>query len=593
MLHKEISDIKCGLDYPSSDEEADPPEPGGADGSKRYHHHQGFLFGYSSLMHDMLELRPSPSRIFIIWEIFKDNVDPVMKLLHVPTVNHMITKAAVNPGQLSKAAEALFYSICFAAVVSMKDDQCDQLLGGTKDTLTDKYRFAVEQALARASFLNSSNLMVLQALALFLTVVKFNDTSRSIWCLAALALQQAQSQGLHRDPTNFKIPPFETEMRRRLWWHIYLQDARAAEDYGADPVSQQIFYDTRMPLNVNDNDLVCDMTEPCAERIGATDMTLCLVRFELANMQRKLRIMTSAESDDQKRNSIKEKEKLIDAEHQRMQETYFRHCDPNVPILWVASTIGKLILAKMWLFIHHPRLFQGDPSKNADDLREQVFCTSVEVIVFGSLLEKGKHTSKWSWLFHTYNQWHAVAYVLSELCHKPPGPEYDRAWAAVEAVYDKRMMEYPRSQRGVLWRPLRLMYGRAKTRRTQLVNSTSPDSNTDTNRTASADDNNVDDFAPTDGNGAENWLDSNPYMNALTESGDAFDFNINNQSFSQGGTMGSNLFGLPAGQANLPPKIPMDTLPFSWNLGVADYFDDFPMQIQQTGWTPQTQQEWH
>lgn len=331
MLHKEISDIKCGLDYPSSDEEADPPEPEGADSSKRYHHHQGFLFGYSSLMHDMLELRPSSSQIFIIWEIFKDNVDPVMKLLHVPTVNHMIIKAAVNPSQLSKAAEALFYSICFAAVVSMKDDQCDQLLGGTKDTLTDKYRFAVEQALARASFLNSSNLMVLQALALFLTVVKFNDTSRSIWCLAALALQQAQSQGLHRDPTNFKIPPFETEMRRRLWWHIYLQDARAAEDYGADPVSQQIFYDTRMPSNVNDNDLVCDMTEPCAERIGATDMTLCLVRFELANMQRKLRIMTSAESDDQKRNSIKEKEKLIDAEHQRMQETYFRHCDPNIP----------------------------------------------------------------------------------------------------------------------------------------------------------------------------------------------------------------------------------------------------------------------
>lgn len=331
MLHKEISDIKSGLDYPSSDEEADLPQPEGADGSKRYHHHQGFLFGYASLMYDMLELRPGPSQIFIIWEIFKDNVDPVMKLLHVPTVNHMIIKAAVNPNQLSKAAEALFYSICFAAVVSMKDDQCDQLLGSTKDTLTDKYRFAVEQALARASFLNSSNLMVLQALALFLTVVKFNDTSRSIWCLAALALQQAQSQGLHRDPTNFRIPPFETEMRRRLWWHIYLQDARAAEDYGADPVSQQIFYDTRMPLNVNDNDLICDMTEPCAERIGATDMTLCLVRFELANMQRKLRIMTSAESDDEKKNSIKEKEKLIDAEHQRIQETYFRHCDPNVP----------------------------------------------------------------------------------------------------------------------------------------------------------------------------------------------------------------------------------------------------------------------
>lgn len=331
-LGREIVDIKneC-LDSASSDDEV-PHSPGDTTSTqKKYQHHQGFMFGYSSLLYDMTKLSPNPSQIFIIWEVYKENVDPILKILHIPTVKNVIMKAAVSANKLSKAAEALFYSICFASVVSMKEDQCQQLLGEPKDTLTDKYRFAIEQALARAQFLNSTNLMVLQAFAMFITVVKFNDTSRSIWCLAALALQQAQSQGLHRDPTNFRIPPFETEMRRRLWWHIYLQDARAAEDYGADPSSHQFFFDTKMPLNVNDDELWPEMTETPNEQAGASDMTFCLVRFELANMQRKLRLLASAESDDEKKESIKSKEKLIDAEHQRMQETYFRYCDPSSP----------------------------------------------------------------------------------------------------------------------------------------------------------------------------------------------------------------------------------------------------------------------
>lgn len=331
-IGKELMNIKNELDSPSSEDDAEHAPTNVNDLYKRHQHHQGFLFGYSSMMYDMSKLSPNPSQIFIIWEVYKENVDPVLKLLHVPTVKNVIMKAAVSANKLSKAAEALFYAICFASVISMQDDQCQQLLGETKNKLIDKYRFAVEQALARAQFLNSTNLMVLQAFALFLTVVKFSDTSRSIWCFAAMALQQAQSQGLHRDPTNFKIPPFETEMRRRLWWHIYLQDVRAAEDYGADPSAHQFFYDTKMPLNVNDDDIWPEMTDAPIEQNGASDMTFCLVRFELANMQRKIRILVSTERDDNERKeSIKAKEKLIDAEHARMQETYFRYCDPSSP----------------------------------------------------------------------------------------------------------------------------------------------------------------------------------------------------------------------------------------------------------------------
>ena len=97
------------------------------------------------------------------------------------------------------------------------------------------------------------------------------------------------------------------------------------------------------------------------------------------------------------------------------------------------------------------------------DIRDRLFITSVEVIEFANLLEKNENTAKWGWLFRTYMQWHAVAFVLSELCYRPPGPQYERAWQAVESVYDDRVMgRGTRDQKGMLWKPMRQLMAKAQ-----------------------------------------------------------------------------------------------------------------------------------
>ena len=125
--------------------------------------------------------------------------------------------------------------------------------------------------------------------------------------------------------------------------------------------------------------------------------------------------------------------------------------------------MGRLILAKLWLMIHHPLQYSPDGSSAlSQDMRDRLFVTSVQVIEFANLLETNENTKKWSWLFRTYMQWHAVAFVLSELCRRPPGRAYDRAWRAVESVYDYRLMTRSKNQRGMLWRPMRQLMVRAK-----------------------------------------------------------------------------------------------------------------------------------
>jgi transcription factor-like protein len=62
-----------------------------------------------------------------------------------------------------------------------------------------RYRFFVEQALARADLLRSSNLTLLQAIILFITSVGSEGDIRYAWSMTSLAVRMAQGLGLHRD----------------------------------------------------------------------------------------------------------------------------------------------------------------------------------------------------------------------------------------------------------------------------------------------------------------------------------------------------------------------------------------------------------
>src|SRR6266536_1190544 len=165
------------LDEPSSDEEDLPsPEHSGSGSSHHSHpHHQGFIFGYSSLSTNLRSLHPTPSQVFTLWEIYKENVDPIVKILHRPSMRKWLLDVSGSLDNLNKSNEAMLFSIYHSAVTSLNPTQCQSLLGEERDTLLAKYRFAVEQALSRAGFLNSASMMLLQAFVLFLICVRRQD----------------------------------------------------------------------------------------------------------------------------------------------------------------------------------------------------------------------------------------------------------------------------------------------------------------------------------------------------------------------------------------------------------------------------------
>lgn len=158
--------------------------------------------------------------------------------------------------------------------------------------------------------------------------------------------------------------------------------------------------------------------------------------------------------------SLERCERMIQIISNRVEERYIKHCDMNVPIHWASATVGRLILAKLWLIVHHPMTRKDRVTNVSQATRESLFLTAIEVLEFSRLLEGDPRTAKWDWLFRTNMQWHGVAFVLSEVCVRPICPITDRAWKAINGVYSDWKPQATH-KKGMLWRPLAALMKRA------------------------------------------------------------------------------------------------------------------------------------
>lgn len=342
--------------------------------------------------------------------------------------------------------------------------------GVERPKLITQYRFALEQALAKAEFITSPELVLLQAFILFLVLVRRHDDTRFSWTLTGLAIRIGQSMGLHRDGTFLPgLTPLEIEMRRRLFWALCILDLRSAEDQGTELTIVERTFDTELPLNINDSDISEDTKELPPSRQGASDMTFSLIRYEICAQARSLYVVSSTHPGQGPKDaavSLEEKERMVRNIYQGVEEKYFKDQPTSCnPMLWTAANIARVITAKMTLVIYQPMLFPGsDGEVLSEDIRERIFTAATEIFEYNHQLNSDPRSRPWKWLFQTYTQWHAVAYVLMEVVHRPWGPSEERAWAALNSIFANPHPDDLNRIAGdqSVWLPLRKIYLKAK-----------------------------------------------------------------------------------------------------------------------------------
>jgi hypothetical protein len=117
---------------------------------------------------DLDGLYPEPAHAFRLWQTFLDRVNPITKIIHVPTVQPLLVEAATDRSNLPKNVEALLFSIFTMGVVSMTDQECMMQLGYSRDTAYNRFSKGTRVALMRFGILKAYDLAILQALVLYL-----------------------------------------------------------------------------------------------------------------------------------------------------------------------------------------------------------------------------------------------------------------------------------------------------------------------------------------------------------------------------------------------------------------------------------------
>jgi hypothetical protein len=204
----QVEDIKGILN--DSDEEDDYPSPGTTNSSSA--NYQGYIFGLSSQNVDMLAIHPPAEHVPIYWRLYKENVDPLVKVIHAPSMEPTILEAKDCLGKIHRGLETLLFAIYYGTITSLSVEDCRETFGEERADLLNRYLFGVQQALARADFLQTDEIIVVQAFVIFLICLRRNGDARIIWTLTGLVVRMGQTLGLHRDGSHFDLPPFQVEM---------------------------------------------------------------------------------------------------------------------------------------------------------------------------------------------------------------------------------------------------------------------------------------------------------------------------------------------------------------------------------------------
>lgn len=86
--------------------------------------------------------------------------------------------------------------------------------------------------LQQACVMEMGNLTLVQALLLLSNYAQKRNKPNTGWNYLGLAVRMAMSLGLHKEFPSWQISLLQREIRRRLWWGVFIFDSGAAKTFG-------------------------------------------------------------------------------------------------------------------------------------------------------------------------------------------------------------------------------------------------------------------------------------------------------------------------------------------------------------------------
>jgi hypothetical protein len=406
---------------------------------------------------DIEEMQPDPTQVFRLWQLFLDRVNPLTKIIHVPTVQPYVMQAAGNMSRVPMNYQALLFAIYNMAAIASSEVECTSMLGMTREEALRKFNACLKMALTRVNFLKNHDMPILQALVLYLYSLSGRYDKHAAWIFSGTVSRIAQKMGYHRDGELFDLNPFETEMRRRIWWQIMLQDAKNTVTSGLTNFALPVNWDTKEPQNINDVDMVPDALEPIRSRDGPTEMAFCLLMYQVAkfvidghNQQGAMigfDVALLGRGSDNDKQTLERWRSMLQKLEINLIEVERKYVDRSAGAVHMAAlTLRPLLVTKMSEMLV--------PMQEQPEWGTEIF--NPKDNLFKNVIMNNEHSTEqydqmaqsgFLWFAKLHLQLDVLAVMTGQLCQRPMGSLPDRAWRCMEKIHTYHAELFDMSQK--------------------------------------------------------------------------------------------------------------------------------------------------
>ncbi|KAL7629529.1 hypothetical protein AAE478_001050 [Parahypoxylon ruwenzoriense] len=402
------------------------------------------VFGSRKTAASLISLHPDPVQIFRLWQVYLDNVNPLVKVVHAPSLQVSIIKAMSNLENISPTLEALMFSIYCMSLVSLTVEDCHAMFGLPKEDILTRYQCGCQQALLNCGFLRNNDRDCLTAFYLYIISVGSSTDPHTLSSMLGVAFRIAQRLGIHNESIPAKCTtPFEAEMRRRLWWSLVLFDTRISELAGHKSVSLDPTWNCKMPLNVNDSDLQPDMKHMPEARSYSTDAIYAIVRAELGEFLRRSDFhldftnpaLKPIARDVQNRDTGD-----LDTLEKKIEEKYLKFCDPEIPLHFMTIWMTRGHLARCRLVEQYWKFGSSTTSTThiTDEQLDNTTSHAFRMLECDTKLMTSPLTKGYLWLAQFHFQFLAYIHIAQDLRSRPASKHAEQAWKLMNENFEAR-----------------------------------------------------------------------------------------------------------------------------------------------------------
>ena len=101
----------------------DEDGPSSVPGNSSHTGYYNFLMKNTSASRQTKDMHPLPLQLLFLWQIYIDNVDPFIKILHVPTISKLIGDIRGSYDKVGSSLQALILAVSLAAIMTLDEEE--------------------------------------------------------------------------------------------------------------------------------------------------------------------------------------------------------------------------------------------------------------------------------------------------------------------------------------------------------------------------------------------------------------------------------------------------------------------------------------